>query len=92
MLVGTLQVRMILRQARSLKDKRQVVHSIKDKLHAKFNVSVAEVEDQELPQSVVLGFAMVSNEAAHLRKALGEIVNALRVHPAAELASYEIDA
>lgn len=91
MLIGTLEVRLILRQARTLKDKRQVVSSIKDKLHDRFNISVAEIEAQEMPQTAVLGIAMVSNEADHLRKALGEIVNALRSHPVAELASYEID-
>jgi uncharacterized protein YlxP (DUF503 family) len=91
MLIGTLEVRLILRQARSLKDKRQVVSSIKDKLHGRFNISIAEVEAQDMPQSAVLGIAMVSNEAEHLRKALGEIVRALKNHPVAELASYEID-
>lgn len=89
--IGTLEVRLILRQARSLKDKRQVVSSIKDRLSNHFNISIAEIEDQDLPQSIVLGIAMVSNETHHLRKALGEVVNALRGHPVAELASFHLD-
>ena len=91
MIVGTLRVRLILREARSLKDKRQVVKSIKDKLHNSFNVSVAEIEAQDNRQLAVLGFAMVSNEANALKKALSQIVEALRVHPVAEMLDYEIE-
>lgn len=85
MIVGTLKVRLLLRQARTLKDKRQVVRSIKDKLADRFNVSVAEVDALDVPQTAVLGFAMVSNEAHHVKTALDQIVQALRVHPVAEL-------
>jgi uncharacterized protein YlxP (DUF503 family) len=91
MIVGTLRVRLIIREARSLKDKRQVLKSIKDRLHNSFNVSVAEVEAQENHRFAVLGLAMVSNEAHPIKVALGQIVEALRAHPVAELVDYEID-
>lgn len=91
MIVGTLRIRLLLRQARSLKDKRQVVQSVKDRLHNNFNVSVAEIEDQDNRQLAVLGIAMVSNDTHHVKTALGQIVQALRVHPVAELLDYELD-
>jgi hypothetical protein len=91
MIVGTLRVRLLLRQARSLKDKRQVVESIKDRLANGFNVSVAEIEVQDNRQLAVLGFAMVSNDTHHVKSALGQIVQALRVHPVAELLDHEIE-
>ena len=91
MIVGTLRVRLLLREAKSLKEKRQVVKSIKDKLHQGFNVSVAEVEEQDHRQLAVLGLAMVSNETLHLKTALGQIVQALRVHPVAELIDHELE-
>jgi uncharacterized protein YlxP (DUF503 family) len=91
MLVGTLRVRLLVREARTLKDKRQVVSSIKDRLRNGFNISVAEVEEQDHRQLAVLGIAMVSNETQHLRKALSQIVEALRSHPVAELVDYEMD-
>jgi uncharacterized protein YlxP (DUF503 family) len=91
MIVGTLQVRLLLREARSLKDKRQVVKSIKDRLHNEFNVSIAEVEELDNRQLAVLGMAMVSNEAHHLKQALGHIVECLRKHPVAELIGQEIE-
>ena len=62
MILGALRVRLIIRHAKSLKDKRQVVLSIKDKLRNSFNVSVAEIEEQDARQMAVLGIAMVSNE------------------------------
>jgi uncharacterized protein YlxP (DUF503 family) len=91
MIVGTLQVRLLLREARTLKDKRQVIKSIKDRIHNHFNVSVAEVDELDNRQLAVLGIAMVSNEAHHLKQALGQIVEALKSHPVAELVSHEIE-
>jgi len=91
MIVGTLTVRLLLREARSLKDKRQVIKSIKDRLRNEFNVSVAEVEELDNRQLAVLGMAMVSNEAHHLKSALGQIVEVLRKHPVAELVGQEIE-
>jgi uncharacterized protein YlxP (DUF503 family) len=91
MIVGSLRVRLLIRQSRTLKDKRQVVQSIKDRLRNGFNVSVAEVEAQDHRQLVVLGVAMVGNEAKHVRSTLGQIVSALRVHPVAELLDHEME-
>src|ERR687898_250731 len=47
MIVGSLRVRLLVRESRSLKDKRQVVRSIKDRLRNTFHVSVAEVDAQD---------------------------------------------
>ena len=91
MIVGSLRVRLLVREARSLKDKRQVVKSIKDRLRNEFNVSVAEVEAQDNRQLVVLGLAMVSNEADHVRAAFGQILAALRGHPVAELLDHDVE-
>ena len=85
----TLEIR--IEGAHSIKDKRQVVKSIKDRLRNEFNVSVAEVEAQENRQLAVLGVAMVSNEAAHVRGALTQIVEALRRHPIAEFLDFELE-
>jgi len=89
MIVGTLRVRLLIREARTLKDKRQVVKSIKDRLRNGFNVSVAEVDALDNRQVAELGLAMVSNEAHPIKVALGQVVEALRSHPVAELLDYE---
>jgi len=90
MIVGSLRVRLLLREARSLKDKRQVVKSIKDRLANRFNVSAAEVDELDNRQVAILGFAMVGNETSHVRAALEQIVQALRCHPVAELLDHEL--
>ncbi len=89
--VGTLRVRLLVRESRTLKDKRQVVRSIKDRLHNEFNVSIAEVESLDHRQLIVFGLAMVSNEAGHIRSAFDAIVKALRVHPVAEFLDHVVE-
>jgi uncharacterized protein YlxP (DUF503 family) len=91
MIVGSLRVRLLVRDSRSLKDKRQVVQSVKDRLRNSWNVSVAEVEAQANRQMVVLGVAMVGNEVRHVRTCLEQIVNALRSHPVAEFIDFEME-
>ena len=91
MIVGTLRVRLLIREARTLKDKRQVVKSIKDRLANRFNVSIAEVEAQDNRQLAVLGMAMVGNETHPIKVALAQIVEALRSHPVAELLDHELE-
>jgi uncharacterized protein YlxP (DUF503 family) len=91
MFVGSVQVRLLIRESRSLKDKRQVVKSIKDRLHNEFNVAVAEVDELENRQVAVLGIATVGNESTFVRGVLQQIVEALRRHPVAEFLGCEID-
>ncbi|RKY25628.1 MAG: DUF503 domain-containing protein, partial [Planctomycetota bacterium] len=55
MLVGTLEMFLLLRGAQSLKDKRRVVKSLKEKLRNRFEVSVAEVDGQDRIQQAVIG-------------------------------------
>jgi uncharacterized protein YlxP (DUF503 family) len=88
---GTLRVRLLVRQSRSLKDKRQVVQSIKERLRNAFNVSVAEVDARDHRQLAVLGLAMVGSEVAPIKGAFEEIVAALRAHPVAELIDHEVE-
>ncbi len=91
MIVGSLSVRLYLRESRSLKDKRQVLRSIKDRLRNEFNVSVAEVDALDNRQLIVLGVAMAGNERSHVRGVLQKIVEVLRIHPVAELLDHELE-
>ncbi len=91
MILGSLRVRFLIRESRSLKDKRQVVRSIKDRVRNQFNVSVAEIEALDHRQLAVLGMAMVSNEAQPIRRTFDEIVRMLRSHPVAEFIDFEVE-
>jgi uncharacterized protein YlxP (DUF503 family) len=91
MIIGTLRLRLIVRESRSLKDKRQVVRSIKDRLRNAFPVSVAEVDELDHRQIAVLGLALVGNERPVVQSVLDQIVDAVRSHPVAELLDYSIE-
>lgn len=91
MIVGTLQVRLLIREARTLKEKRQVVQSIKDRLRNHFNISIAEVDELDNRQLVILGLAMVGTETHPIKQTLGQVVQALRTHPVAELLDHELE-
>ena len=84
MAIGSLIVRLLVRESRSLKDKRQVVRSILDRVRGGFNVSAAEVDSQDDVKVATLGFAVVAGESAAARSVLSEIAEALRKHPVAE--------
>ena len=84
-------MRLLIREARTLKDKRQVVQSIKARLRNEFDVSVAEVAELDNRQLAVLGFALVGAEAYPVRTTLEKVVAALRGHPVAELLDHEIE-
>ena len=91
MIVGTLKMRLMVRESRSLKEKRRVVSSIKDRIRHHFNVSVAELEAQDSHQQAVLGVAIVTNETRFAQEVLGQIVNLVRTHPVAQLLDYELE-
>lgn len=84
MAVGSLTVRLLVRESRTLKDKRQVVRSVLDRVRAGFNVSAAEVATHDDVKVATLGFAAVAAEPAAARGVLNQIAEALRRHPVAE--------
>jgi len=78
--VGLLHLRLHVAQAQSLKDKRRVVKSFKDRLANVHNISVAEVDGLDDHRLVVLAIAMVSNDRRYIEGALQKIVNAAAMH------------
>ncbi len=91
MIVGVLRVRLAVYEAFSLKDKRRVIKSIKDRLASKYNVSVAEVDELDSRQQAVLGIAMVANESRFVESCLSKIVDQLRLARSASLVDYQIE-
>ena len=74
MQVAAIQMTFVAPDARSLKDKRQIVRSVLDQTRRRFNVSIAEVDALDLYQRIVFGLAVVSTTAAHARAMLDEII------------------
>lgn len=77
MLIGSMRVAFRLHGVSSKKAKRSVAASFKQKLRNKFNVSVAEIEDQELLGSLVLGIVTVANDAKYVSSVLNKIITQL---------------
>jgi uncharacterized protein YlxP (DUF503 family) len=89
--VGILQFSLLIRGARNLKDKRRVVKSIKDRLGHHYNISIAEVDDQEVYNHAVLGIAMTGSDSSYVKSSLRKILDQLRVHPEAELLDHTLE-
>src|SRR5258707_7107174 len=90
--VGLLTLELHIPDAQSLKDKRQVLRSLKDKLRRDFNVAVAEMEHHDTWQRAVVGVVTILNEEKHLREVLQKgldegdrILGSFLVHPAVEI-------
>jgi uncharacterized protein YlxP (DUF503 family) len=78
-------------EGHSLKGKRQVLQSLKNRLREKFNLSVAEVGEQNLWQKSILGLACVANESAHVNQVLDQALNVIRGIPTIELVRSKIE-
>jgi uncharacterized protein YlxP (DUF503 family) len=70
MVVGVLRLTLYIHGAASLKDKRQVLRKVVDRLRSRFNVSVAEVGDNDVWQRAVVGIVAVSNDRSFVNGVL----------------------
>lgn len=75
MMVGVVKIRLYTPWVHSLKEKRMVVKSICAKVRNNFNVSVAEVEEQDTHQTIVIGLACVTGEIAHADRMIEQVIN-----------------
>jgi uncharacterized protein YlxP (DUF503 family) len=72
--VGLLTLELHIQDAQSLKDKRQILRSLKDRLRAKFNVAVAELEYHDTWQRSVVGIVTLSSEEQHVEESLQQVL------------------
>ncbi|MEM7756048.1 MAG: DUF503 domain-containing protein [Planctomycetota bacterium] len=87
MIIAALQFELAIHGAESLKDKRRVVKSLKDRLHREHMVSVAETAALNTPTTAVMGLAVVGNDGKRLGSVLDSIVGKLLALHDAELVS-----
>lgn len=91
MFIGVCTFAVHIPDSGSLKGKRFVLRSLKDRIRNSFNVSVAEVDDNDLWQRASLAVAAVSNEKAHLNRTLDHVLNMVRAVPELNLLDYQIE-
>ncbi|WP_434296410.1 DUF503 domain-containing protein [Clostridium sporogenes] len=75
MIIGTAKIHLYANWVHSLKEKRMIVKSIVSKTKNKFNVSIAEVEMQDIHQSIVIGISCVSNSTKQADSIIQNVVN-----------------
>jgi uncharacterized protein len=91
MIVGVLQIELSIHDAFSLKDKRRVIKSIKDRIAHAHNVSIAEVGAMDEHRRCMLGMAMVSNDRRYVEGGLSKLVDFVRAVPQVDLVDFQID-
>lgn len=91
MKTGIMRVKILTDGSRSLKEKRMLVRSVKDKLKSRFNISIAEVDDQDLWQRATFGIAVVGADGTYVESVLNKVAEFFRNHPKAVLLDIETE-
>lgn len=91
MVIGICTVELYIPDSGSLKGKRQVIKSIKDRMRQNYNVSVAEIDGHDLWQRVVIGIACVGVEKRYINGLLDKIVDSLQGNHSVEVMKYNIE-
>jgi uncharacterized protein YlxP (DUF503 family) len=90
MVVGVLTLELHLPASNSLKAKRSVLNHVKERIRTRFNVSVAEVDHQDLWQRATLGVAAVSGEGSVLDRLLHDVLSVVEREDRLSVLDYQI--
>lgn len=74
MILMGMEIELLIFDAYSLKDKRRVIKSIVDRMHNRYNVSAAEVDENDVLNKGVIGIGIVSNNRKHSQKVLQQVL------------------
>ncbi len=90
--IGAARITLRVSHSRSLKDKRRVVNSLRQRTRSKFNVGIAEVELNDALQTLTLGIVCVSNSAVHAAQMVDRVVEFIEYErPDAEVVDCETE-
>ena len=89
--IGVCTVYLSIPESQSLKDKRQVIKSLIDRIKNRFNVAVAEVDALDTQQRSVIGLVSISNSPQHLNQMLSRTIEFIENMHLAVLLDYEMD-
>lgn len=76
--IGVLQFSLEIPYAESIKDKRNVIKALKDRLRRSFNVSISEIEDLDSATIATLGAVVAGSDIGHLNSTMDHLLNELR--------------
>ncbi len=90
--IGAARITLRISHSHSLKDKRRVVNSLRQRVRSKFNVGIAEVELNDAWQTLTLGIVCVSNSAVHAAQMVDRVIEFIESErPDAEMVDCEVD-
>lgn len=91
MIIGILRLELLIQGSTSLKAKRQVLKSLKERLKNAFNISVAEVEDQDKWQKATIGVAYLGCDKRSVNSALDKVLNFVETVHDVDLTNYDME-
>ena len=89
--VGAMTVELFIGEASSLKEKRRHLKSVIEKTKSRFNVSVAEVDHQDLWQRSTVGVSCVSNDRVQIDKVFSSVINFIENQGSLEIIEYHYE-
>lgn len=91
MVIGLLHIHLHIHDSHSLKEKRMVIKSLKDKLRRQFNISVTETDNHDKWQLANIGVATISTDTKHANQILSGVVKFIEDLKEAEMLKYEME-
>jgi len=89
--IGASTIELEITDSLTLKDKRQVVKALLDRLRARFNIAAAEVDHLDSPRFATVALAAVANDQAHVHAVLEKAVDVIESEPRAAVLDYKIE-
>ncbi|WP_210061009.1 DUF503 domain-containing protein [Peptoniphilus stercorisuis] len=91
MIIGSCKLKLRLYSPSSLKEKRMILKSLIERLKNRFNISIAEVSDNDLWQIATIGIAIVSKDRVYADEVINKIINFIDSFDAVEIIDYDIE-
>jgi hypothetical protein len=91
MFIGSCEMSFTAQWVTSLKEKRMVVKHIVEKAKHKFNIAIAEIDKQDVHQTIVIGFVCISNEIKHVEQMMNRVIDFIENNTDAVVDSIETE-
>ncbi len=91
MIIGACRLKLHIFESYSLKDKRHVVKSIIERLKARYNISIAEIDNLDSWQTALIGFACVSNQTKHVQSTINKVISFIDNDTRLEIVDQDIE-
>jgi len=90
MLLGICTINLYFSNSQSLKDKRNIIKSVKSRIRNHFNVSVSEINNHDLWKNTTLGIACIGNEKRYLNDVINEVIKFIENQNKLQLLDFKI--